>query len=157
MRPMHSYERRIFLRRLITFMSTLLILAAALIFGKFSTPSKKEQRTYQKVRVCDEDKVPILGVRNFEISYLQQHRRMTQRVFLVGLGMEAPPKALSAICTHLGCQVEWKRDKNAFVCPCHEGTYAMDGTVLSGPPPAPLRELPLTVSPQGAFVDIQVG
>ena len=157
MRPMYPYERRIFLRRFITLIVGIFVLAVAFVFGKFSVPSKKEQRTYQKVRVCDEDKVPILGVRNFEISYLQQHRRMTQRVFLIGLGMDAPPKALSAICTHLGCQVEWKRDQNAFVCPCHEGTYAMVGTVLSGPPPAPLRELPLTVSPHGAFVDIQAG
>ncbi len=93
--------------------------------------------------MCDEAQVPILGVRSFEISYLQQHRRMTQRVFLVGQGMDSPPKALSAICTHLGCQVEWKRDQEEFVCPCHKGTYAIDGTVLSGPPPAPLHELAL--------------
>jgi cytochrome b6-f complex iron-sulfur subunit len=43
----------------------------------------------------------------------------------------------------LGCQVEWKRDQEEFVCPCHKGTYAIDGTVLSGPPPAPLHELAL--------------
>ena len=47
--------------------------------------------------------------------------------------------AISATCTHLGCNVLWKEDKKIFKCPCHNGRYDVDGKVISGPPPAPLQ------------------
>ncbi|XWN52576.1 ubiquinol-cytochrome c reductase iron-sulfur subunit [Anoxybacillus flavithermus] len=51
--------------------------------------------------------------------------------------------ALSPICTHLGCTVNWNGDKNnpnRFFCPCHYGLYEKDGTnVPNTPPPAPLH------------------
>jgi cytochrome b6-f complex iron-sulfur subunit len=54
--------------------------------------------------------------------------------------------ALSAVCTHLGCIVQWEKEVQDFVCPCHAGHYAADGTVLSGPPPRPLAKIPVTVA-----------
>ena len=45
---------------------------------------------------------------------------------------------LSNICTHLGCRIRWITDKQGFYCPCHNGVFAKDGTVISGPPPRPL-------------------
>ena len=54
--------------------------------------------------------------------------------------------ALSAVCTHLGCIVQWEKDKQEFLCPCHGGLYTADGTVISGPPPKPLPKLPFTVA-----------
>jgi len=46
--------------------------------------------------------------------------------------------AMSNICTHLGCRVRWVADKDGFFCPCHNGVFAKDGSVVSGPPPRPL-------------------
>jgi menaquinol-cytochrome c reductase iron-sulfur subunit len=40
---------------------------------------------------------------------------------------------LSSICPHLGCTVPWNSKKKQFVCPCHAGTYAADGSRVSGP------------------------
>ena len=54
--------------------------------------------------------------------------------------------AFSAVCTHLGCVVQWENEKQDFLCPCHAGRYTADGTVLSGPPPRPLAKLALTVA-----------
>lgn len=51
-------------------------------------------------------------------------------------------KVLSDICTHLGCRVTWHEDRQLFVCPCHDGLFAADGRVVSGPPPKPLIDLP---------------
>jgi menaquinol-cytochrome c reductase iron-sulfur subunit len=45
---------------------------------------------------------------------------------------------LSSKCTHLGCTVNWKPDRNEFVCPCHDAQFSIDGKVLGGPPPRPL-------------------
>jgi Rieske Fe-S protein len=49
--------------------------------------------------------------------------------------------ALSAICPHLGCTVPWDPARNEFVCPCHGGTFAADGTRISGPPRRALDSL----------------
>jgi len=54
--------------------------------------------------------------------------------------------ALSAVCTHLGCIVQWEKEKQAFLCPCHAGHYTAEGAVISGPPPKPLARLPLVVA-----------
>jgi cytochrome b6-f complex iron-sulfur subunit len=42
-------------------------------------------------------------------------------------------KAVSAICTHLGCSLE--RSLDGFECPCHGSCYNDEGEVLSGPAP----------------------
>jgi menaquinol-cytochrome c reductase iron-sulfur subunit len=44
----------------------------------------------------------------------------------------------SNVCTHLSCRVSWKDDQNEYVCPCHDGRFAKDGAIVSGPPPRPL-------------------
>jgi len=53
--------------------------------------------------------------------------------------------ALSRVCTHLGCLVEYQKDKKRLLCPCHAGTYDLAGSVTSGPPPKPLLQFPLKV------------
>lgn len=54
--------------------------------------------------------------------------------------------ALSAVCTHMGCIVQWQKDRQEFFCPCHGGRYTSDGAVISGPPPRPLPKLPFAVA-----------
>jgi quinol---cytochrome c reductase iron-sulfur subunit, bacillus type len=41
---------------------------------------------------------------------------------------------LSSVCPHLGCTVPWVGERSEFVCPCHGGTFAPDGSRVSGPP-----------------------
>jgi cytochrome b6-f complex iron-sulfur subunit len=55
-------------------------------------------------------------------------------------------RALSAICTHLGCIVGWDAQKRQIACPCHAGFFDTQGRVVSGPPPRPLAEFGVTVS-----------
>lgn len=51
-------------------------------------------------------------------------------------------RALSAVCTHLGCIVHWSPEEGRILCPCHAGVFAADGSVVSGPPPRPLPSYP---------------
>ncbi|PSN13360.1 cytochrome B6 [filamentous cyanobacterium CCT1] len=46
--------------------------------------------------------------------------------------------AVSPVCTHAGCTVDWDRGQELFICPCHGGRFNPDGTVSGGPPPNPL-------------------
>jgi len=53
--------------------------------------------------------------------------------------------ALSRICTHLGCLVQYDKENKRLLCPCHAGVYDLEGNIVSGPPPKPLPKLPLRV------------
>jgi cytochrome b6-f complex iron-sulfur subunit len=62
-------------------------------------------------------------------------------------------KAFSAICTHLGCIVEWDQGRQFILCPCHDGRFnPVNGAIISGPQPAPLPELALTVEGDAVYV-----
>ncbi len=41
--------------------------------------------------------------------------------------------AVSTVCTHLGCQVNFNQAERSWDCPCHGSRYAVDGSVLQGP------------------------
>ncbi len=53
--------------------------------------------------------------------------------------------ALSRTCTHLGCLVEYHHAQQRMVCPCHAGTFDLEGNVLSGPPPKSLTTIPFRI------------
>lgn len=45
---------------------------------------------------------------------------------------------LNSRCTHLACTVNWSEEARAYLCPCHDAKFSIDGKVLDGPPPRPL-------------------
>ncbi len=55
--------------------------------------------------------------------------------------------ALSASCTHEGCEVSYNTGSSLVVCPCHGGTFnPSTGSVLGGPPPSALTKYTVTQS-----------
>lgn len=58
-------------------------------------------------------------------------------------------------CTHLGCPYRWDRSKQQFLCPCHNAAFAIDGEVLTGPPPRPLDRLPTKVVGDRLLIQIR--
>jgi Rieske Fe-S protein len=51
--------------------------------------------------------------------------------------------AVSPVCTHLGCQVNFNRAERSWDCPCHGSRFATDGRVLQGPALHRLERKPL--------------
>jgi cytochrome b6-f complex iron-sulfur subunit len=54
-------------------------------------------------------------------------------------------RAFSAICTHLGCVVQWNEVRHQIDCPCHAGVFDINGKAVAGPPPKPLAEYGVAV------------
>ncbi len=46
----------------------------------------------------------------------------------------------SAVCSHLGCHVNWNSTEQCWDCPCHGSQFAPDGAVLNGPAVSPLGD-----------------
>ena len=46
-------------------------------------------------------------------------------------------EALNVTCPHAGCPVEFKSSTNSYLCPCHESTFHLDGTLASASSPSP--------------------
>ena len=67
-------------------------------------------------------------------------------------------RAMSAVCTHLGCTVkrfdrpdEHKPLEHSH-CPCHGSIFDREGNVLKGPAPRPLESYQISLSPTGEMV-----
>ena len=53
--------------------------------------------------------------------------------------------AFAAVCTHLDCIVQFRKDYGQIYCACHNGRYDLNGRNISGPPPAPLKKFGVTI------------
>jgi cytochrome b6-f complex iron-sulfur subunit len=92
-----------------------------------------------------------------------------RRLFVVRDGKTF--RALSAVCTHLGCTVrpETFEEPDAsdpagrrqiqtysFACPCHGSRYRADGVNVSGPAPRPLAAYRLSLAPDDGQLVVDV-
>jgi ubiquinol-cytochrome c reductase iron-sulfur subunit len=66
--------------------------------------------------------------------------------------------AYSKICTHVGCPVAlYEQTTHRILCPCHQSTFnaPYGATVIFGPAPRPLPQLPLTTDAEGYLVALK--
>lgn len=65
--------------------------------------------------------------------------------------------ALSAICPHLGCQVDLADDGDGFHCPCHDSSFGVSGDRAPGKQNVALRGMdPLDARVSGAEKVVEV-
>jgi cytochrome b6-f complex iron-sulfur subunit len=61
-------------------------------------------------------------------------------------------RALSAICPHLNCTVQFREDRKIIWCACHNGQFDLAGKVIAGPPPRNLEEYDVNVQGEDVIV-----
>jgi cytochrome b6-f complex iron-sulfur subunit len=59
---------------------------------------------------------------------------------IVFRGLDGSYYALSKVCTHQGCDVQYAVSQNEILCPCHGSHYDIQGNVTIGPAASPLFE-----------------
>jgi cytochrome b6-f complex iron-sulfur subunit len=101
-----------------------------------------------------EEEIPRAGVKKRELVYTAGDQERRARVVLVSSGEGFTD--FSATCSHLGCLVNYNKEKGQFECPCHGGRYDLSGKNVAGPPPAPLTQLPVRVEQGMLLVGIKV-
>ena len=78
--------------------------------------------------------------------------RFGRRPILVIRKKNGDFRALSATCTHLDCNVQYKSDTEQIWCACHNGFYNLEGKNISGPPPKPLPQYQVNISEDKVIV-----
>jgi len=58
----------------------------------------------------------------------------------------------SAVCTHLGCTVNYFQSDERFHCPCHGSVFTANGKVVHGPAPRPLEWYEVTLARDGQLL-----
>lgn len=121
-------------------------------------PARLKEKKTRYFFVATLEEMPKRELKKFELILDQagseDHHLKNMNIYIV----KTPDGliALSPVCTHLGCMVNYSRIKKEFLCPCHGGRYNIYGDVIAGPPPMPLTRLPLMVKDQNVYVGIKV-
>jgi cytochrome b6-f complex iron-sulfur subunit len=88
-------------------------------------------------------------VSDFKVGQVTPFRKERAFIFRTEQGF----LAISAVCTHLHCIVNWNEMHKKFECPCHGAKFNDFGEVLEGPPPRPLDLYKLQIAAGNLVVD----
>ncbi len=147
-------DRREFIKK--SLYSVLALLGLGFLAPAFRVlaPAKSETKELAYFPLLAEDDVPRIGVKKAELQYITGGKTRKARVFVVS--SERGLDVFSAVCSHLGCLVNYQREKREFVCPCHGGKYDLSGGNIGGPPPAPLTKFPVVIQDGVVLVGVKV-
>lgn len=62
---------------------------------------------------------------------------------------EGKVAALSSVCPHAGCFVDYRTDAKDFFCPCHNSNFKTDGEIKSGVSPRAMDSLEVDIREGG--------
>jgi nitrite reductase/ring-hydroxylating ferredoxin subunit len=146
--------RREFIKKSVFGVLALLGLGFLLPGIKLLSPAGRAERELVFFPLIAEDEVPRAGVKKAELLFPVSGKERKIRVFIVPAS--EGPAVFSATCSHLGCLVNYHKDKQEFVCPCHGGRYDLSGKNIAGPPPAPLTRFPVKKQEGMIMVGVKV-
>lgn len=127
--PQFTTTRRSFLDSFATALAAVAAGSALGVAGMFAYPPTQRGEDVDELEVATLDELGKTGFKTFRFG--------TEPGIVVLAGDKL--HALSLVCTHLGCLVEWSPLRRQLVCPCHRAAFDLGGNVLEGPPPRPLR------------------
>ena len=137
-------QRRTFLEKAVTGVGVLLGLSVLYPITQFVVPPKQ-------VKVSENEKI-VASIDELPPNSAIIKAFAGDRVFILNFNGEL--KAMSAVCTHLGCLVQWKADESVVFCACHGARYTTTGEIISGPQPTPLKKYGVRVEDEQIVLSI---
>lgn len=116
----------------------------ALRFAQFLIPGRR-QKQHQAILIGMESQLPMGEAVPLDLG--------SQRLVVLRTGDGVA--AFSRRCTDLGCLVSWNKEREQFVCPCHQGVFDKTGQNIAGPPPRPLDRFEVITRGEQVYVSIQ--
>jgi len=136
-------DRRKALKNLAAFIPLGAAFAGITAMGvRFITPIKRDVE--RRIFTVHLDELPINTTKRF--------KDLRGKDLMIVRTGEREVKAISTVCSHLGCTVYWQKDRKEFYCPCHNGRFDKDGNVVSGPPPRPLDSYRVELEGNNVFI-----
>lgn len=134
--PIPPVERRRFLQVLVSAFTLLWSLLALVPIYRYLRPQRGglAETRVTSVGVGPASALPVGQGKNFQFGSIPG--------IVTHATSDGQFHAFNAICTHLGCTVQFRADMDRIWCACHGGQYdPATGAVLAGPPPRPLEPL----------------
>lgn len=116
------------------------------VYQYLATAAQKSEAesSVKEVVLEDVEKLPVPSALMFKFA---------GRPALLIRSSENDWTALSAVCTHLGCTVQYYPERQQIACACHGGVYdPKTGANISGPPPKPLTRYHVVINQGKAVV-----
>ncbi len=138
-------HRRRFLQVLVSIFGAIWSVLTLYPIYRYLKPKKNplEEAQVNSVTVGDASSLPTNSGKNFQFGSVP------------GLVIHAEDNqfhAFDAICTHMGCTVQYRPDLKLIWCACHGGEYDPEtGKNVAGPPPRPLTPFKVAIV-QGKLV-----
>ncbi len=121
--------RRGFLREILFGWFALTVLPMIYVIAEYIYPKSAKEINLLDYPVAKLADVPVNSFKIFKVK---------KKPVIVMNSEQGQIKAMSLVCTHLGCVVEFKPEEKKFHCNCHGSIFDKDGINLSGPAPKPL-------------------
>lgn len=125
-----DFERRGFLHKVVGGVGAVVAASTLYPVVKYIIPPTKEVKEVNELAVGKAADVPDGQGKIFQFNQ--------DKVIVINKG--GALTAVSAVCTHLGCLVNWQNADNQLFCPCHGAKYKVTGEIISGPQPKPLKQ-----------------
>jgi cytochrome b6-f complex iron-sulfur subunit len=131
----NELTRRNFLDTFAVALSAAAIASGTVLGALYATPPHERHAETDELDVGSVTEIEAQGSRTFRFG----------REPCVVIAAGGKFHALSTVCSHLGCIVQWVPRSQHLACPCHRASFDLEGNVREGPPPRPLTAYTVTV------------
>ncbi len=157
----HGLNRRSFVAGVVTFLGGIITAVIGLpAIGYLLSPSLRDRSSSSSEEWVPLGLVEDLVVGEPKLFSFTRTQRVGWETTARSYGIYVVRKpgtgydVFSNVCTHLSCRVSFKEDLREYVCPCHDGHFGIDGSIISGPQPRPLDRFEYRV--QDGTIEIQL-
>src|SRR5260221_7088987 len=130
MTTLEKPTRRNFLTGILAGWSALLFLPVIYGVVQYIIPPKIREQLMENILVGKISDVPANDAKIVKVN---------KKAIVLLKTDQGQVKAFSAVCTHLGCIVQYQSDRKVFHCNCHGSEFDTNGKNIAGPAPSPLQ------------------